>query len=97
MLNICLLGKTNFEYKGRNISDQLGTKAVALICLLVTNQNKYLSREKIITYLWPDSNEDAAKYNLRYNLWQIKKCIRINSDGEQFLHVDKDCCGLNSK
>lgn len=91
------MGKTKFEYDGKSILEQLGNKTAALICLLTLNRNKYLSREKIIAYLWPDSNEEAAKYNLRFNLWLIKKNISVDSQGNPFLHVDKDCCGISEK
>ncbi|WP_324822628.1 AfsR/SARP family transcriptional regulator [Sinanaerobacter sp. ZZT-01] len=97
MLNICFLGKLRFEWKGEAIEDQLGAKAFALICLLVLNKNRYLSREKIIGYLWPDSNEEAARYNLRYNLWLIKKNIGTDERGNTFLHIDKECCGINKE
>lgn len=97
MLNISFLGKPKIEYNGVPIGENLGNKAIALICLLILNRNRYLSREKVVAYLWPDSSEDAAKYNLRFNLWQIKKNINPDSEGELFLHVDKDCCGINEK
>lgn len=95
MLNICFLGKSRFEYDGIGFGDQLGNKAVALICLLALNEKRYLSREKIIGYMWPDSNAEAAKYNLRYNLWLIKKNIAPDKNGHQFLRVDNDCCCIN--
>lgn len=95
MLNICFLGKSRFEWDGKAIEEQLGAKAFALICLLVLNKNRYLSRDKIIGYLWPDSNEEAARYNLRYNLWLIKKHIGTDQQGNAFLHIDKECCGIN--
>ncbi|MEA4987950.1 MAG: BTAD domain-containing putative transcriptional regulator [Anaerovorax sp.] len=95
MLNICFLGKSRFERDGKAIEEQLGAKAFALICLLVLNKNRYLSREKIIGYLWPDSNEEAARYNLRYNLWLIKKHIGTDQQGNTFLYIDKECCGIN--
>jgi DNA-binding SARP family transcriptional activator len=97
MLNLRFLGKSKIEYNGKNIEDQLGNKAIALICLLVLNERRYLSREKIIGYLWPDSNTDAAKYNLRYNLWLIKKNILEDKNNNSFLKVDTECCGINSK
>lgn len=77
--------------------DPFGAKAYALICLLVLNENKYLSREKIIGYLWPDSTDDAARYNLRYNLWLVKKSIQRDRNGHGFLHVDKECCSINQE
>jgi len=95
MLNICFLGKSKIEYSGKGIEDQLGNKAIALICLLVLNERRYLSREKIIGYLWPDSNIEAAKYNLRYNLWLIKKNISEDKNHNIFLKVDNDCCSIN--
>ena len=95
MLNICFLGKSKFEYDGIGFGDQLGNKVIALICLLALNEKRYLSREKIIGYLWPDSNAEAAKYNLRYNLWLIKKNIEPDKNGHQFLRVDNDCCCIN--
>jgi len=95
MLNICFLGKSKFEYDGKGFGDQLGSKAIALICLLALNEKRYLSREKVIGYLWPDSNAEAAKYNLRYNLWLIKKNIEQDKNGHQFLRVDNDCCCIN--
>ncbi len=97
MLNICFLGKLKFEWDGASIEEQLGAKAFALICLLILNKNRYLSREKIIGYLWPDSNEEAARYNLRYNLWLIKKNIGTDEKGRRFLSIDKECCGINKE
>lgn len=95
MLNICCLGKSRFEWDGKELEEPLGMKAFALICLLVLNEKRYLSREKIIGYLWPDSNEEAARYNLRYNLWLIKKNIGTDEQGHTFLHIDKEFCGVN--
>lgn len=97
MLKLYFLGKANFEYDGEDITERFGNKTIALVCLLILNQKKYLSREKIITYLWPDSNEDAAKYNLRFNIWMIKKNIGTDEKGEEFLYVDKERCGINEK
>ncbi len=95
MLNIYFLGKSRIEYNGKKLEDQLGSKAVVLICLLVLNEKRYLSREKLEGYLWPDSNTEAARYNLRYNLWLIKKNIGPDDNKHPFLYVDNDCCSIN--
>lgn len=97
MLNLYFLGKTRIECNGKSVSDNFRNKTIALICLLVLNHHKHLSREKILDYLWPDSSEEAAKNNLRYNLWLIKKSIGPNPDGEEFLIVNKEYCGINKK
>lgn len=97
MLSINFLGKSRVEYNGKKLEEQLGSKAVVLICLLILNEKRYMSREKLEGYLWPDSSTDAARYNLRYNLWLIKKNIGPDNNGNQFLHVDSDCCSINKE
>lgn len=97
MLQITLLGKTKISFNGERIDKQLSTKAQGLIYLLVAHKGKFLSREKIMAYLWPDSAEDAARYNLRYNLWQLKKLIPEDSDGEALVLSEKDGCLINQK
>lgn len=73
MLRINLLGKIKIEYLGENLEPKLSNKTVAIIYLLIANKGRYLSKDKLVLYLWPDSTEEAAKYNLRYNLWLLKK------------------------
>ena len=97
MLSINFLGKPRVEYNGKKLEEQLGSKTVVLICLLVLNEKRYMSREKLEGYLWPDSSTDAARYNLRYNLWLIKKNIGTDHKGHKFLHVDSDCCSINKE
>lgn len=96
MLKIKFLGEISVEYDGEDITAKFGGKTLALLCVLVLNYGKSLSREKITTYLWPDSNEEAAKYNLRYNLWTIKKHIGVDSNDKEFLNIDRDRCGINT-
>ena len=97
MLEITLLGKTKISFDGEFLDKQLSTKAQGLIYLLIAHKGKFLSREKIMTYLWPDSSEDAARYNLRYNLWQLKKLIPEDSGGQALVVSDKDGCQINQK
>nr|WP_315024699.1 BTAD domain-containing putative transcriptional regulator [uncultured Aminipila sp.] len=95
MLNLTFLGKARVEYNGKSVVEGFRNKTIALICLLVINNDKYLSREKILDYLWPDSSEEAAKNNLRFNLWLIKKNIGTSETDQEFLFIDKDHCGIN--
>ncbi len=95
MLELFFLGNLKITYFGTDITTQLGSKACALIFLLMENKGKGLSREKIIAYLWPDSKEEAARYNLRYNLWEIKKTIKEDADGNLFLLSDNNSCKIN--
>ncbi|MDD4583047.1 MAG: BTAD domain-containing putative transcriptional regulator [Eubacteriales bacterium] len=97
MLTINMLGKVNVIYKGESIDDKLSQKLVALICILVLNIGRNVSKEKIAAYLWPDSNDDAAKYNLRYNLWMIRKLIPRDANGEHIIVSGKDYSRINGK
>ena len=96
MLELFFLGNLKILYRGKDITTQLGSKACALIFLLMESKVKGLSREKIIAYLWPDSKEEAARYNLRYNLWEIKKIIKEDADGNLFLLSDNNTCKINA-
>jgi len=97
MLQIKLLGKTKISYDGEFLDKHLSTKAQALIYLLLAHKGKFLSREKIMAYLCPDSAEDAARYNLRYNLWQLKKLIPEDICGEALVVSEKGGCLINDK
>lgn len=97
MLTINMLGKGAIFYDNECISEKLSSKLVALVCLLVLNKNRDMSKEKIISYLWPDSDDEAAKSNLRFNLWTIKKTIPQSGGGEEFIISGKDYCRINEK
>ena len=94
MLVIRLLGKTKIEYAGENLESKLGTKAIAMIYLLIANKGRYVPKDKLMLYLWPESSQEAARYNLRYNLWNLKKMLP-EVDGQTLILSDKDSCTLN--
>ncbi len=97
MLSINMLGQVNISYNGVSIADRLSTKLVAMICLLVLNSDREMSRERLSAYLWPDSDEEAARYNMRYNLWKVKKLIPSDAKGQSFILVSKDSCRINQQ
>ena len=95
MLDIKFLGKVKIEYDGIDVTDKFGAKTKALLSLLILNKDKPLNREKIILYLWPDSTEDSGKFNLRFNLWQLRNIIGSDERGNKFLHTGRSHCGIN--
>ncbi|SCZ80051.1 AfsR/SARP family transcriptional regulator [Acidaminobacter hydrogenoformans] len=95
MLTIQLLGKVHIIFNGENFEDQMSTKQTALICLLMLSKGYEMSKEKLASYLWPDSSEEAAKYNLRYNLWTIGKMLSLKESGEGLILSKKEYCRLN--
>ena len=81
MLYITFMGGPRFLLDGADVSDQISSKAAAIIALVLMKATQQMRRSDIISYLWSESSDDAAKYNLRFNLWQIKKAL-VQADGE---------------
>ena len=79
---------------GADVSDQISSEAAAIIALVLMKATRQMRRSDIISYLWSESSDDAAKYNLRFNLWQIKKAL-VQADGESLLLVSKDVIKVN--
>lgn len=96
MLKFKFLGELKIECDGKDMSGALSSKAMALLAILTVSKEKQMTRSELINYLWPDSDPSAAKYNLRYNLWQIKKLAEPDSDGNPFLIITKEQCRINS-
>lgn len=94
MLYITFMGGTRFLLDGVDVSDQISSKAAAIIALVLMKEARQMRRSDIISYLWSESSDDAAKYNLRFNLWQIKKTL-VQADGESLLLVSRDQVEVN--
>jgi len=96
-LSINLLGRTKINYHGDNIESKMSTKAIALICYLISNCDKKISREKLSGNLWSDSDEKSSRYNLRFCLWSIKRIIHPDKYGEEFIICEKELCYINKR
>jgi len=94
-LSINLLGRVEFKFGEKKLEHKLSNKGIALISLLMLDTGKQICREKLISYLWADSDEEAARYNLRYNLWNIKKVIPADEKGHELIISHKDYCLIN--
>ena len=75
MLEINFLSKNKLILDGNSIDKKVGNKGIVLLGLLMISERKSLSKEKVIDILWPDSAEEAARYNLRYNIWKLRKAL----------------------
>ena len=95
MLSIQLLGKTALRWHGKPLESQLSGKSIPLLYLLLQSETHFLTRDKLACYLWPDSTTEAARYNLRYNLWQLKKALP-QCGSEPLVIAEKDGCQLSS-
>lgn len=95
MLIIDFFGKPKVVFNGEDITSALGSKACALLCILYLRGGEYSVRERLSAYLWPDSADEAAKYNLRYTLWKIKKHTDTDEAGNSLINFDREYCGIN--
>lgn len=94
MLVVNLLGNAGIYYRGEDITTRLSSKSVAIIMYLVENYNKKITREKISDLLWAEKYENSG-YNLRYNLWNIKKVIPGDEEGRSLILANKEYCYIN--
>lgn len=95
MLQIRLFGKPQVICDGTDITPELGNKGCALLCILFLRGGDYYAREKLAAYLWPDSAASAAKYNLRYTLWKIKKSTDTGEGGRSLIKLDREYCCID--
>lgn len=94
-LNIRVMGGMSIEKDGQQLETKLSEKAQAIICLLLSTDGQRMAKYKIASFLWPESGEEAAKYNLRYNLWHMRKIIPVDNKEETFLQSDKKTISIN--
>ena len=104
MLEIRFLSEDKLILNGKVLDQKVSSKALAVIAMLILKKEHSLPKREIINSLWPESSEEAAKYNLRFNLWQLKKAfdeewssgflvnerttVRIGEDFEYFCDVE---------
>ncbi|XVG96155.1 BTAD domain-containing putative transcriptional regulator [Eubacteriales bacterium KG127] len=97
MVEIKYLGITKIVLDGDDITSKFGGKTLALLSLLLVNNSGYVSKEKLISYLWPESTEDAGKYNLRYNLWLIRKLLPQDEKKNELINSVSNGYEINGK
>ena len=89
MLEIRLLGQFAVSDDGQPI-DIPSRPAQSLLAYLLMNPGARHRREKLAGMLWPDSDEENARSNLRHALWRLRKSV-----GEQHFAADKVSIGIS--
>src|SRR5262245_16314370 len=74
MLKIRLLGQFDVRLDGKRvtISSRAGQSLFAYLALTAGTPHRC---EKLAGILWPDTNDENARKNLRQELWRIRKVI----------------------
>lgn len=96
ILKVKLIGDIEIKFGQLDILPKLSSKSVAIITILICNESHKISRDKLSSMLWADSF-DTANYNLRYNLWNIKKVVPKDNENNDFITTTKDYCQINPK
>ncbi len=91
MLTVSFMDNPILRLDGRSLDDKVSQKTIALLALLMMRENKTMRRAELIDILWPDSSEEAGKYNLRFNLWQLRKALGERDDKTLVLSSRADC------
>ncbi|MDD4504151.1 MAG: BTAD domain-containing putative transcriptional regulator, partial [Clostridiaceae bacterium] len=95
-LEICMLGNPTITLNNKPILNSMSNKAVALLCYMVLNKDKMYSRDKLASIFWDSANIETARYNLRYNLWSLRKILDADKKQIPVIETYKDCCKINS-
>ena len=93
-IKINLLGSPKIIYNNNNITDKLSHKAAGILYFICSNGKT--NREKVAYTFWEGSSKDAARYNLRYNLWSMNKIFKnANKEEEPLLEWNKSYLYIN--
>lgn len=93
-LEINLLGKLEVKLDGKSILDSISQKGLGILVYLATNNGKNIERDQLASIFWPDSSEEASRYNLRYNLWNLRKLL---NKADEIILGDKTSCLVASE
>ena len=61
MLYITFMGGPRFLLDGADVSDQISSKAAAIIGLVLMRATRQMRRSDIISYLWSESSDAAQQ------------------------------------
>ncbi len=91
MIDVRLFGKFEVIQDGRAV-EITSRPLQSLLAYLMLNAGAMVSREKVAGLLWPDSEEQKARHNLRQALWRLGKLI-----GKSYFLTDKVSVGFDSQ
>ena len=88
VMKLKVMGRPRVWIDDTEVTKEFSKKALALLIYVIFSPDCSMSREKIMTMLWGESDEKAARYNLRHNLWKIRRVMRNNALNDAVLWSD---------
>lgn len=90
MLKLRLLGNATLENEHGSVSGRaVQPRRLALLALLALSPRKSLSRDKLLAYLWPESDTEQARHLLSVAVYELRKAM-----GEATLITARDDVAL---
>jgi DNA-binding SARP family transcriptional activator len=80
-LTLSLLGSFQLTLNGEAVTEWKSNKVRALLAYLATEAGRSFQRDTLGGLLWPDQSDRAARDNLRYALYHLRRTI---GDGEAY-------------
>lgn len=96
-LKFKVMGSPRLWIGDEEITREMSKKALALLIYIVFAPDQCVAREQIMALLWSESDEKAARYNLRHNLWKIRRVMRINDLEDDWLEADNQFVRIVNK
>lgn len=89
-------GAPRIHLNGADITELFSLKSLGILYLLYEARHQKLPREKMAAILWETSDDKAARYNLRYNIWTINKVMADRSKAERFIEADRSSLAFSA-
>lgn len=94
-LEMYMLGNLKIVLDRKTITDNISYKSAGILSYLALNKERAFSRDKLSSLFWETSSMNAARYNLRYNLWALRKVLGDNKKESKIIDSQKDTCKFN--
>lgn len=95
-LKIYLLGRVDILLNDESILDKLSHKSIGILSYMAEQRNKKFNRNKIADIFWDSNDFDTSRYNLRYNIWQLRKLFKQKNEKIDPFISDKETISLNN-
>jgi DNA-binding SARP family transcriptional activator len=96
ILKMHFFGELQIQQGKRLINNFPTQKSKSLLCYLVMNRYKYLSRDKLIGLFWSEKSERKAKGCLNTTLWRLRCLLeQENTTGENYLLFENGNVSFN--
>lgn len=100
LIEITTLGRFEVKVEGRALPERGwggGRRATALLRTLVALGGSHVRAERLCDRLWPDSDGDQARQNLKVALWRLKRIADDGAGAPPWLHLQHGEVSIDSR